>query len=64
MTKEFKQICMRSECDYGIFTVWKSDRSVKGTPCPKCGYEASLLRVPEKCETLRCDEVSPQLEPQ
>lgn len=61
-TKEFKLICMRTLCDQKVFSVWKSECDVRGTPCPKCGYDASLVRVPMKCdEHFNHDEVSPQL---
>jgi hypothetical protein len=61
-TKQFKLICMRTMCDQKVFSVWKSECDVRGTPCPKCGYDASIVRVPMKCdEHFNHDEVSPQL---
>lgn len=46
-TKQFKQICMHPVCDQKVFTVWKSDKDLRDTPCPKCGNRSAILRVPE-----------------
>ena len=46
-TKPFKQICMHPICDQKVFTVWKDERDVRDTPCPKCGNRSAILRVPE-----------------